>query len=60
MIRTIVDKKELVSVNENKIRIDKKNKQICSVYEEKNFKFHFNKANIKYDNDDIVTFPYGY
>lgn len=53
--------KERVLVDENKITRDTKNKTIVNKYQEKVFKFEYDKRVIKTINEDnIDTLPYGY
>jgi uncharacterized membrane protein len=48
-------------VDENKITRNTKNKMIENKYQEKIFKFDYDKRVIYYINDDhIDTYPYGY
>ena len=48
-------------LDENKITRNTKNKMIENKYQEKIFKFDYDKRVINYINDDhIDTYPYGY
>ena len=60
MIRMVKGEiKELTLVNENKIT--RQNKHIVNKYNEKIYRFGYDKRSIKYISEDhIETFPYGY
>ena len=62
MIQVIKNEvKELVTVDENKICRDSKNKTIVNRYQQKTYKFGYDKRTInKISPDHIDTLPYGY